>query len=532
MELIKDLTIGKLLRDTAARYPDRPALKTREEELSYRQLDEAADTASRRLLYCGIKKGDHVGILCETQLEEIVVYYALARIGAVNVMFNTSLRAGELRELITRSDISVLLIGEGYRGVSFPALVANILPDCPKLKKVFFIGSGEPGTFSRLDSLKKASAEELAEAEARVLPQDTAQILFTSGSTSFPKMVCGSHYSRANCGRLQAKDLGATCEDVFLGALPVFHCFSISVNIMAACSVGGCLVLPASRKTTVLLSDIRDFRCTIVSSVPTLFFAMLHRPDFKDWDVSSVRTGFIGGSSYSPQQFKDIEDGFGMTLLSSLGQTEATGGLTTSDLTDPVDLRATTVGHMMDFLEGKTVDPDTGKTCAMGEPGEICVRGYVVMQGYYDNPEETAKVLDPDGWLHTGDWGWFGEDGYLRLSGRIKDLIIRGGENISPVEIENAAMEMGGIDSCKAIGIPSEHYGEEICLCVVLKKSSALSEDMIRTALSGKLASYKQPRYILFFRQLPMKATGKIDLKHLKKDSYERLGINADVPGI
>ena len=526
MELIKDLTIGKLLRETAARYPDRPALKTRAEELSYRQLDEAVDTASRRLLYCGIKKGDHVGILCETQLEEIVVYYALARIGAVNVMFNTSLRAGELRELITRSDTSVLLIGEGYRGVSFPALVGNIMPDCPRLKEVFFIGPGEPGRFRRLDSLEMAPEAELKAAEEAVQPEDTAQILFTSGSTSFPKMVMGSHYSRANCGRLQAKDLGATCEDVFLGALPVFHCFSISVNIMAACSVGGCLVLPASRKTTVLLSDIRDFKCTVVSSVPTLFFAMLHRPDFADWDVSSVRTGFIGGSSYSPQQFKEIEEGFGMTLLSSLGQTEATGGLTTSDLTDPLDLRATTVGHMMDFLEGKTVDPDTGKTCAVGEPGEICVRGYVVMQGYYDNPVETRRVLDPDGWLHTGDWGWFGEDGYLRLSGRIKDLIIRGGENISPVEIENAAMELGGIDSCKAIGVPSEHYGEEICLCVVLEKGSGINENLIRTALSGKLASYKQPRYVLFFRQLPIKGTGKIDVNHLRKDAAERLGID------
>ncbi len=531
MELIKDLTIGKLLRDTVLRYPDRPAVKTRTEELSYKQLDEAVDTASRRLLYCGIKKGDHVGILCETQLEEIIVYYALARIGAVNVMFNTSLRAGELRELLDRSRVSVLLIGEGYRGVSFPALVANILPDCPRLKDVFFIGYGESGRFRRLSSLEAAPEEALKEAEENVRPEDTAQILFTSGSTSFPKMVCGSHYSRANCGRMQAKDLGATCEDVFLGALPVFHCFSISVNIMASCSVGGCLVLPASRKTTVLLSDIRDFKCTIVSSVPTLFFAMMHRPDFKDWDVSSVRTGFIGGSSYSPQQFMDIEEAFGMTLLSSLGQTEATGGITTSDLTDPVDLRATTVGHMMDFLEGRIVDPDTGKICAPGEPGEICVRGYVVMQGYYDNPEETAKVLDPDGWLHTGDWGWFGEDGYLRLSGRIKDLIIRGGENISPVEIENAVMEMGGVDSCKAIGVPSEHYGEEICLCVVLEKGSGLSEERIRNGLSGKLASYKQPRYVLFFRQLPMKPTGKIDLKNLKKDSYERLGISTESLG-
>lgn len=525
MILRDDLTIGKLLRETAARFPERPAIKSRTVELNYRQLDEAVDTAARRLISCGIKKGDHVGTLCETQLAEVVTYYALARIGAVNVMFNTSLKAAELKELLINSDVSVLLTGGGYRGVNFPDLVRNISRRCPKLKDVLLIGDGRSDEFRHLDSVDPCPEEELSAAEAAVLPSDTAQILFTSGTTSSPKMVMGSHYSRANSGRFQAKDLGATCEDVFLGALPFFHCFSISVNIMASCSVGACLVLPASRRTSVLLSDIRDFKCTILSCVPTLFFAMIRRPDFSSWDVSSVRTGFIGGSSYSKDQFIEVESSFGMTLLSSLGQTESTAGTTTSDLTDDLEIRATTLGHMMDYVEGRIADPETNATLPAGEQGEICVRGYVVMQGYYNNPEETARAIDSDGWLHTGDWGWFGEDGYLRLSGRLKELIIRGGENISPVEIQSAVWEIPGVQDCKAVGVPDPHYGEVVCLCVAAKKGSELTEEAIRAHLSDRLSEYKQPAYILFFRDLPLKNTGKIDMIRLRKEACDRLGI-------
>ena len=525
MELRNDLTIGRLLRETAAKYPDRPALLTSLKTLTYREFDESVDLKARRLLSCGIKKGTHVGVLCETSPRLVTLFYALARIGAIAVMFNTSLGEAELISLINKSDTTIMIVGDGHKEVSFPRVLAAIQGNCPGLGLVLYEGRHDSFGHAVVDSLEPADEAALSEAEARVLPSDTAQILFTSGTTSFPKMVMTSHYSRANCGRFQAKDLGATKDDVFMGALPMFHCFSISVNILASCSVGACLFLPASRKTKVLLSSIQEYKCTILSCVPTLFFAMMRRPDFKEWDVSSLRVGFIGGSGISPGQFEEIENAFGMTLLSSLGQTEATGGLTTSNVTDSLELRATTVGHMMDHLEGRIADPESGKPCPAGSMGEICVRGYVVMQGYYNNPEATAKTIDKDGWLHTGDCGWMGDDGYIRLSGRIKDLIIRGGENISPVEIENAAMEMGGIDSCKAIGIPSEHYGEEICLCVVLEKGSGINENLIRTALSGKLASYKQPRYVLFFRQLPIKGTGKIDVNHLKKDAAERLGI-------
>ena len=525
MELRDDLTIGKLLHEAALHHPDRPALMTRIKTLTYREFDQSVDLKARRLLSYGIKKGMHVGILCETSPRLITLFYALARIGAVAVMFNTSLGEAELTALINNSDTELIIVGDGYKEVSFPRVLGSIRKSCPKLKDVLYEGRHDSFGFTVVDSIEPAGEELLSAAEALVRPSDTAQILFTSGTTSSPKMVMTSHYSRANCGRFQAKDLGAVREDVFLGALPMFHCFSISVNILAACSVGACLFLPASRKTKVLLSDIRDFRCTVLSCVPALFFAMMRRPDFKEWDVSSIRIGFIGGSGCSQVQFKEIENAFGMTLLSSLGQTEATGGLTVSNITDPLELRASTVGHMMDHLEGRIADPDTGESLPAGSIGEICVRGYVVMQGYYNNPEATAKAIDKDGWLHTGDCGWMGEDGYIRLSGRIKDIIIRGGENISPAEIEEAALEDEYIDQCKAIGVPDRFYGEEACLCIIPKDGYPGSTAGLREMLARKLAPFKVPKYILVFRKFPEKNTGKVDTVKLREEAVRKLGL-------
>ena len=525
MQLIDDLTIGKLLRDTASKYPGRPAIKTREQLWTYRQLDEAADLMARRLLAIGVKHGDHVGVLCETEPVTIILFYALARIGAVNILFNTSLKSDELAPLVARSDTRILIIGDGYKNVIFPEEARNIMPLCPVLEKTYFVGHNNSFGFEKLAEVEPASEAALKEAEALVKPQDTAQILFTSGTTSLPKMVMGSQYARANCGRMQAKDLGATKDDVFLAALPTFHCFSLSVNVMASCSVGACLVLPVSRKTRVLLAAIQDCKVTMLSCVPTLFFAMMNRADFKSWDVSSIKAGFIGGSPCTPAQFAAVENAFGMTVLSSLGQTEATAGLTTSNLTDPLKLRAETLGHMMDFLEGKITDIRTGKDLPAGKVGEICVRGYVVMQGYYKMPEETAKAIDKDGWLHTGDMGWFGEDGYLRLTGRIKDLIIRGGENISPVEIENAALEDPQIADCRAIGIPDDHYGEEICLCVILRRDSTRNALEIKEELEKKLAAFKVPKYILFMQSFPKNPTGKIITKELKAAALSKLHV-------
>jgi len=514
---LENLTVGGLLRRTAQKYPDNIAIRYEDKSYTYAEMDAMVDDLCRRLITVGVKKGDHVGILCETTPLMIMNFYALARIGAIGCLLNTGLKRKELTGLLEFSDITVLFVGDSYQDVNYLDMCLDI---CSKFRY--------PITVLRIEhpeSRVPAPKEELDLMEKAVRPEDTALMLYTSGTTGPIKAVMGSHYSRANGGIKQAEDLGCTEKDVFLCALPTFHCFSLSVNVMAACAVGGCVVIPKSRRTAVLLDTIQDYKCTVFSCVPTLFHAIISRPDFKNWDTGSIRTGIIGGSLCTKELFAGIEKKFKMTLLSSLGQTEATAGFTISDLSDSLDVRAETVGHFMDFVEGKIVDPETGEDLPTGAPGEICARGYVLMQEYYKMPEATAKTIDKDGWLHTGDLGWLDEKGYLHLSGRIKDLIIRGGENISPFEIESVFAEDERIRNIKAIGVPDTHYGEEICLCIESEKGSDLSADEARYSVSRVLATYKIPKYVVFLDEIPTNGTGKIKTAELKDLAMKKLGM-------
>ena len=524
---LEDLTVSQFLRRTVHRFPNRPAMEYLGRVWTYEELDEAVDRTAHRLLAWGVKRGDRVGLWCETEPNVVLLLYALPRIGAAGVFLNTSLQLAELAELLRRTQVSRLIVTDGYRGVSFPEVCQGLEKEVSTLKAVLYAGlSGERGGLETLDDLEEASVEELAQAEAAVTPRDIGFILYTSGTTSVPKAVMSTQYSRVNSGIQQAHDLGATETDRFCAAMPIFHCFCLSVNVMAACASGGCLFIPESRRTTVLLEALSQGKCTVLSSVPTLFHAILCRPDFASWDLSSLRTGFIGGSFYPPELFQQINDGFGFTLLSSLGQTEATAGLTTAYLDDSMEVRSTTVGHFMDHVEGKIVHIETGETQPTGEIGELCVRGYLVMAGYYGQPEETAKAIDGEGWLHTGDKGYLDGDGNLHLTGRLKELIIRGGENISPAEVEAALGCCCDIEECKAVGVPDRHYGEEVCLCAVRREGSALDETEVRAILSRKLAAFKVPKYILFLDELPKTITGKVRPTELAQMIQERLELS------
>jgi len=521
---LEDLTVSQLLRRTAGRFPDRPALEYRGRVWTYRELDADVDRTARRLLAWGVERGDRVGLWCESEPNTLFLLYALPRIGAAAACLNTSLQRSELADLLRRTEVGRLIITDGYKDLDFPALCQGLTGELPLLQAVLYAGqSGEAGGFEALDSLPEAPEEELARAEAQVTPQDIGHILYTSGTTSAPKAVMSTQYSRVNSGIQQAHDLGATQEDRFCVAMPIFHCFCLSVNVFAACAAGGCLYLPESRRTAVILDALSRGRCTILSSVPTMYHAILCRPDFASWDVSSLRTGFIGGSLYPQELFRQINDGFHFTLLSSLGQTEATAGLTTAHLDDSLEVRAATVGHFMDHVEGKIVHIESGKEQPVGQPGEICVRGYLVMAGYYGQPEETEKAIDGGGWLHTGDMGYLDGDGNVHLTGRLKELIIRGGENISPAEVESAACESPEIRECKALGVPDRHYGEEVCLCAVLREGAELDEPELRARLMRQLAAFKVPRYILFFDELPKTSTGKVRPAELAKLARRRL---------
>lgn len=509
------LTLSQLLERAASQYPDHPALEYKEEIYTYRQMNILVDRYALSLLELGVQPGEHVGILCEAEPNAVIASYAVTRIGGVVVMLNTSLGRQELMVRLQKADVRYLLIGDGYKELCYPQLCMGMEAQVPCLTAISYIGQSTCDPFPQLrPALVDADFSGVQQRAGAVRPEDTAYVLFTSGTGSTPKAVMSSHYSRVNSGIQQAKDLAATCEDRFCIAMPIFHCFSLSVNVFAACAVGACLYLPESRRTSALLQAVSKGRCTILSCVPALFRALLKRPDLEQWDLSSLRTGFIGGSTYPESLFEEIERRMGMTLLSSLGQTEATAGITTASLQDPLLVRANTVGHFMDHVEGKICDLTTGEKVPQGSVGEICVRGYVVMQGYYGQPEETAKVIDTDGWLHTGDVGYLDEAGNLHLEGRLKELIIRGGENISPREIEAVLFDDPRISACKAVGVPDEHYGEGVCLCVV--PAQHISETDIRDKLEKNLASFKIPKYILFLECFPTTSTGKILLQELK----------------
>lgn len=525
---LEELTVGQLLRRTARRLPERPAMEYGDRTWSYREFDAQVDLWARRLLGLGIRKGERVGLWCETEPRAVFLMYALVRIGAVCAMFNTSLRRPELRSLLERTRISTLLYGGGYKELDYPEICRGLEEELPCLERMYYVSEAPRSGYPALEEILPATPAELEWAEEVVRPEDTAFILYTSGTTSAPKAVMGSHFSRANSGVLQAHDLGATQDDRFCVGMPMFHCFCLSVNILAASAVGACLCLPAGRRTGELLETITRRRCTVFSSVPALFHAILCREDFDRWDLSCLRTGFIGGSLYPAALFREIDERFGenFTLLSSLGQTEATAGLTTSFLGDTLEVRSETVGHFMDHVEGKIADIETGAALPPGRSGEICVRGYLVMQGYYGQGEETARAIDPEGWLHTGDMGCMDEKGNIRMTGRLKELIIRGGENISPAEVENVAAEWPNISMCKAVGVPDGHYGEEICLCVIPRERGDWDEEAFREWLRPRLAAFKLPRYILLLEEFPRTVTGKIRPAELRALAVERLGLD------
>lgn len=525
---LRNITIDQAIREAVEKFSPRPALAFGGRHWTYAEFDAEVDRIARLLLGIGVRKGTHVGILCEAEPNSIFAMFALCRIGAVTVLFNTSLRRTELRDLMDHTDVEYLLIGDGYKDIDYRQECFGFVGGLPVLKEILSIGlSGEANGYRTLEELApfKAGEEVLKNAVSLVRPEDDAFLLFTSGTMSRPKAVVTTQYSRVNSGLQQGSDQALTEDDRLCVAMPTFHCFCLSVNVMASLFYGACLCLPDSRRTEDLLATVREERCTVLSSVPALFHAVMTREDFEKWDLSSLRCGFIGGSFCTAERFREIEKAFGFTLLSSLGQTEATAGITTAFLDDPLDVRAKTVGHFMEHVEGAILGPRKNQFMEAGEQGEVCVRGYVVMKEYYKDPEATLKAVDENGWLHTGDKGYLDEDGNLVLTGRIKEFIIRGGENISPVEIEAVFADDPRVRECKAVGVPDEHYGEEIAICIVRQEGEELTEEEVRETYEKTLAHFKVPRYICFFQDLPKGTSGKVYTGYLRRIAARALDL-------
>lgn len=527
MKDLEELTFWQLLRRTASRFSAREAVRFAGESITYEELIERVSRCGAALCARGIGRGDHVAIRSDNTPEALIAFYAVMSMGAVAVMLNTSLTGAETCAMTAFSDSTCLILGpvrrrrEGQEA-AFPR------ESLPALKQVLLLPGAEERCGEPFPTRTSAEDRERFESLcAAVRPEDTAAMLFTSGSSGLSKAVLTSHYSRVNSGIQQGADLAASEEDRWCAVLPMFHCFSISANLLACLSVGGCLCFPDTRRTADIVKTIRQERCTVFNGVPTLYLAILSKPDFDPADFASVRTGIIGGAGYTPEEFCRIEKELGMTLLSSLGQTETTAGSTICRAGEPLERRANTVGEFMDHVEGRIADLKTGRTLPAGEIGEICVRGYLVMQRYYRQPGATRKAIDAEGWFHTGDLGSLDEEGYLTMHGRSKELIIRGGENISPLEVEMAIERLPQVKQCKVIGVPSRIFGEEVCACVVLLPGESLTAEELRRALSDRLAYYKLPKYVLFWASLPTTDTGKTDLPALRERVGRELGEEA-----
>lgn len=513
--MLQELTIAQLVKRTCSQVPDRIALFDNDESLTYKELDELTDKLASGLYNEGIRPQNLVGIFSYTSVKGLIYYYALQKLNARVIFLPEKVHENELANYTDVEGLDAICIDKGH---------CEIFGENEKIKSMThqFMAEYElSGDREGINELcRKGQGVDIEKIIAEGSCYDTAVMLFTSGTTGRPKIVMTSGYSRVNGGIQQAYDQHFTEEDVVMEALPMHHCFALSVNIMSAMAAGAALFIPKDRHSATILEGLHDHKCTVLSAVPALYNAIVKNPKFKEYEIR-LRTGIIGGGRYTPKMFKEIERDFAptFTLLSSLGMTEGTAGVTVCEMDDPIDLRAESIGHFMAYVEGKILDPATGKECEYGKQGEICFRGYNVMQGYYKNPEATAQAIDENGYLHSGDLGHMEADGTVYISGRLKEIIIRGGDNISPVEVENAIYEDPRVTDCKVVGVPDEHYGEQVYACVVT--NAPMTADEVKAAAANRLIKSKVPYGVVFLDELPLNGNNKVDTAECRRIAKE-----------
>ncbi|MCA1693812.1 MAG: AMP-binding protein [Actinobacteria bacterium] len=519
-------TIGDNFDRTAARYGDRAALVDRPSgrRWTYSQLRADVDFLAQGLLAAGISKGDRVGIWAPNCPEWLFTQYATAKIGAILVTINPAYQSRELEYVLEAAGIRLLVAAESFNTADYAAMIAEVRPRCPALEQVVLIGSTQWAQLPARDG----DAAMLAAAQATLSADDPINIQYTSGTTGFPKGATLSHHNILNNGYFVGQLCGYTEADRICVPVPLYHCFGMVMGNLAATSHGACLVYPAPAfEPAATLSAVEQERCTSLYGVPTMFIAMLADAGFDSHDLSSLRTGIMAGSPCPVEVMKQVVERMGMTEVTiCYGMTETSPVSTQTRADDTVDRRVSTVGRVHPHLEVKIVDPDTGLTAPRGTPGELCTRGYSVMLGYWEQPEQTAEVIDQARWMHTGDVAVMDSEGYLTITGRIKDMVIRGGENVYPREIEEFLYTHPDILDAQVIGVPDARYGEELCAWVRLRPgASELTAETLRDYATGQLAHYKIPRYVHLVEEFPMTVTGKIRKVEMRERSVELLGL-------
>ena len=527
-ELTDYITIGELLGRAAKVWPERPALEYGQAVWTYSRLDRETDLLAGGFLAAGISRGEHVAIWADNHPNTMLSCYGLLKIGAVPVFLGGCSTWEELAARIADGGCIHLMYAGQVRGIPAEDVipkegVAGIVGTC-------FIGEGSYPADCTLDELLTDGAAlphgQIQRAKEAVQPGDGDILLFTSGSSGVPKGVLLSHFARVSNGRMLAHALRVTEEDRFCCALPLFHCFAFTANAICALTAGACLCFPEDGHTAVLLRTIQEKGCTIFMGVPTMFSSIVARRDLDSYDLSSLRTGLMAGSSYPPTLFEQARQRMGYQLLPAYGLTEATGGVTCGDFGDSPWLLSHSVGKPLPHTEVRIWDQNRLAPACAGEPGEVWIRGRCIMEDYYPSGgRKPAGGPDDDGWFATGDIGQLDEDGNLYIVGRLKELIIRGGENISPVEVEDAILSDGRVIEVKVVGVPDPHYMEEICACVIA--SEPVSEEEIRRLARIHVGPRKIPKYVLFFSSFPRTVTGKINAEAVRAAAMEVLGLAA-----
>jgi fatty-acyl-CoA synthase len=527
-------TIGANLRRIAGRFGDSEALVDVPvgRRWTYRELDADSDALARGLLAAGIAARDRVGIWAPNCAEWVLLQVATAKIGAILVNINPAYRSHELSYVLRQAGVRLLVSAQSFKTSDYRAMVDEVGGDLPGLERVIYLGTPEweqiaAGTGTT--GTTGASDDALTRREAELAFDDPINIQYTSGTTGFPKGATLSHHNILNNGFFIGEMCRYTEHDRVCIPVPFYHCFGMVLGNLAAITHGSCIVIPAPGfEPAATLRAAQDERCTSLYGVPTMFIAELALPDFASYDLSTLRTGIMAGSPCPVEVMKRVMSEMHMSEVTiAYGMTETSPVSCQTRPDDDTERRVSTVGRVHPHVEVKIINPDTGLVLPRGEPGEMCTRGYSVMLGYWDEPEKTAEAIDAGRWMHTGDLATMDAAGYLNIVGRIKDMVIRGGENVYPREVEEFLYTHPAIEDVQVIGVPDEKYGEELCAWVKLRPGAALTAEEVRAYCQGKIAHYKIPRYVQFTNSFPMTVTGKVQKYKMREASITDLGLEA-----
>jgi fatty-acyl-CoA synthase len=536
---LREITLGDLLSETVAKFGDHDALvyADRDFRLTYREFNDRVDEMAKGLMALGVKKGEKVAVWATNIPYWVTLQFATARIGAVLLTVNTNYKSAELAYLLKQSETENLFIIDGFQDTDYINTVYELVPelktcqrgslkskDFPCLKRVGFLGQEKHRGMYTIPEIRSlavmVSDGQYAQRQKTLSPHDVVNMQYTSGTTGFPKGVMLTHYNIGNNGYWIGKNQNFTQNDRVCLPVPLFHCFGCVLGVLAAVNHGTCMVILEGFDPVMVMASVEKEKCTALYGVPTMFIALLDHPLFDKFDFSSLRTGIMAGSNCPVHVMEQVIDRLHMTDVTiCYGLTEASPVVTYTRIDDDIRLRVETVGRALPHIEVTITDPETGQPLEPGRQGEICCRGYNIMKGYYNNPEATKKAIDDQGWLHTGDLGVMDEQGNLAITGRHKDMIIRGGENIYPREIEEFLIRMDGIRDVQVAAVPSEKYGEEVGAFIIPRDGADLEPSDVIDFCRGRISRFKIPKYVHFMNQYPMTASGKIQKYKLTKMS-------------